>query len=177
MHLSKSAIQHHIAYNAWATRRLLDAAAKLGPHELTRDFGTADKSVLGTLVHIFRAERIWLARLQQRTSGIAWSRPEDEQLATLETGWPALQNDWTDWASGLSDSDTERVLPYTDLRGNRWAQPVWQLALHVVNHSTHHRGQVSGFLRALGKTPPPLDFIRFVRDNAGNTSEPAMIRG
>lgn len=171
MHLSTSAIQHHIEYNVWATLQLLNAAAELEPNELTRDFGTADKSVLGTLVHIFRAERIWLARLQQRVSGVAWSRPEDEQLPTLETEWPRLQNAWRSWASGLSDAETERVLSYTDLRGNPWAQPVWQLALHVVNHSTHHRGQVSGFLRALGKSPPQLDFIRFVRQYESTASD------
>jgi uncharacterized damage-inducible protein DinB len=168
MHLSTSAIQHHIEYNTWATHQLLSAVAELHTDELTRDFGTADKSVLGTLVHIFRAERIWLARLEQRASEVAWSRPEDEQLSTLKAEWPPLHNNWRNWANSLSDSDTERVLSYTDLRGNPWAQPVWQIALHVVNHSTHHRGQVSGFLRAIGKAPPPLDFIRFVRENASS---------
>ncbi len=170
MHLSTSAIQHHVEYNAWATLHLLNAANELEADELIRDFGTADKSVLGTLVHIFRAERIWLARLQQHVSGVAWSRPEDEQLTTLNAEWPHLHEAWRSWANNLPDSDSERVLSYTDLRGNPWAQPVWQLLLHVVNHSTHHRGQISGFLRALGKTPPPLDFIRFVREKADSTS-------
>jgi len=41
--------------------------------------------------------------------------------------------------------------------------PLWQILLHVVNHATHHRGQVSGFLRAMGHTPPPLDLIAFYR--------------
>ena len=75
MHLSTSAIGHHIEYNAWATLQILSAAAELQPNELTRDFGTADKSVLGTLAHTFRAERIWLARLQERATGVTWSRP------------------------------------------------------------------------------------------------------
>lgn len=170
MHLSTSAIQHHLEYNSWATLRLLNAARELTSDQLTHDFGTADKSALGTLVHIFRAERIWLARLQERASATEWSQPEDEQLTTLRTEWPLLQAKWQNWANGLSDPHTERILQYIDLRGNSWAQPVWQVVLHVVNHSTHHRGQVSGFLRALGKTPPPLDFIRFVRDNAENAS-------
>jgi uncharacterized damage-inducible protein DinB len=33
----------------------------------------------------------------------------------------------------------------------------------VVNHGTHHRGQVSGFLRSMGHTPPALDLIAYYR--------------
>jgi uncharacterized damage-inducible protein DinB len=52
------------------------------------------------------------------------------------------------------------------MRGNRWQQPPWQIVLHVVNHGTHHRGQVSGFLRAMGQTPPPVDLSMFYRTRA-----------
>ena len=56
--LSAYAVQDMLAYSAWASRRLVDAAAQLPPEQLTRDFGTADKSVLGTLVHVFAADRV-----------------------------------------------------------------------------------------------------------------------
>jgi uncharacterized damage-inducible protein DinB len=70
---------------------------------------------------------------------------------------------WRRWAESLGEGDLEAVLGYTDLRGREWRQPLWQIVFQVVNHSTHHRGQVSGFLRAMGRTPPALDFIVFVR--------------
>src|SRR5271165_1236348 len=53
-----------IGYSAWASGLLVDAARKLTYEEVTRDFGTADKSVLGTLVHVFGAHRLWLKRLK-----------------------------------------------------------------------------------------------------------------
>jgi uncharacterized damage-inducible protein DinB len=40
---------------------------------------------------------------------------------------------------------------------------LWKIVLHVVNHGTHHRGQASGFLRAMGHVPPPLDLIAYYR--------------
>lgn len=167
MSISADVVRSHIAYSAWANRRLMDAAATLSPDELTRDFGTADKSVLGTLFHLFGAERVWLERFE----GIAQTGPiavPDQQLSTLETEWPVLADRWRAYADRLKDTDLDRLLDYRDLRGNAWRQPLWQLALHVVNHSTHHRGQVAGFLRALGRTPPPLDLVRYYRDLNAN---------
>lgn len=41
-------LKAHIDYTIWASRRLLDAAAKL-----THDFGTAGKGILGTLLHVY----------------------------------------------------------------------------------------------------------------------------
>ena len=65
MLVSAEVVRSHIGYHAWASGLLVEAAVTLTAEELTRDFGTADKSVLGTLVHVFGADRLWLARLQR----------------------------------------------------------------------------------------------------------------
>jgi uncharacterized damage-inducible protein DinB len=38
------------------------------------------------------------------------------------------------------------------------------IVLHVVNHATHHRGQVSAFIRALGHRPPATDLTAMLRE-------------
>jgi len=160
--ISVAALRSHLGYTAWASRALVEAAGRLSHEELTRDFGTADKSVLGTLVHIFGADRVWLARLrgepQPRNTTDA-----DYSLAVLENDWQAIHEGWRQWAAGLAEGDTSRLVSYSDLRGNPWRQPLWHLVLHVVNHGTHHRGQVSGFLRAMGHVPPKLDLTQYYR--------------
>ncbi|HVW87526.1 MAG TPA: DinB family protein [Bryobacteraceae bacterium] len=158
-------IRNHIEYTIWATNRLIEVSANLTPDELHRDFGTADKSIQGTLTHLMRAERTWFRRIHEGTPSIPWGFAADGQWETLAAEWPRIHQDWRDWAAALSDADAEAILDYTDLKGQRWSQPIWQIVLHVVNHATHHRGQISGFLRATGKTPPPLDFIAFVRQS------------
>ena len=162
MSVSAGALRSHLAYSAWASKRLVGAAAALSDEELSRDFGTADKSVLGTLAHVLAADRIWLARLQGGPA--PWLLTEEHRrLVTLQTEWPALYARWQEWAAGLTDESAQQVHCYTDLRGNPWRQPAWQIILHVVNHGTHHRGQAAGFLRAMGHTPPPLDMIAYFR--------------
>ena len=141
---------------------MLEAAGKLTEEELNRDFKTSDKCVVSTLAHAFAADRIWLQRIHGNVQN-TFIDDKDRQLGTLRIEWPVLQQRWKDWAAPLSDQDVVKKISYKDLKGNPYESPLWQILLHVVNHATHHRGQVSGFLRAMGHTPPPLDLIAYYR--------------
>jgi uncharacterized damage-inducible protein DinB len=163
--LSVDALKDLLAYSAWASRRLVDAAAQLPPEQLTRDLGTADKSVLGTLVHTFAADRIWFSRVEGKVPE-KFISDEDYHLSVLQNDWPQLHDKWRHWAAGLSDEAAATDLFYRDIRGNQWNQPIWQVVMHVVNHGTHHRGQAAGFLRSMGVAPPALDMTVFYRTRA-----------
>jgi len=155
-------LRTQIDYTAWASTLLLDAAAQLTPEELTHDFRTADSSILGTLVHLFAADRLWLERVHGRPNPV-FVTDADRSLSALQTAWPPLLQRWQAWAADLTGERAWEPLAYTTLEGTPYRQPVWQVVFHVVNHATHHRGQVSGFLRALGHTPPVLDLAYFYR--------------
>jgi uncharacterized damage-inducible protein DinB len=162
MSVTVPVLRDHIDYTAWASARLVEAAGRLSPEELTRDFLTADKTVLGTLMHVYSSERLWLARVKgDPFPGLPTEA--EHNLAFLQTAWPELYGRWREWASSLNPESPTREVSYRDLKQNSWKQPLWQIILHVVNHSTHHRGQASGFLRSMGHTPPSLDLIAFYR--------------
>jgi uncharacterized damage-inducible protein DinB len=159
-----------IFYSGWASRKLLDAALALSEEEQHRDFGVSHKSLIGTLEHIFFADRIWLARTvdpgaaRQHHEVILGAFAEFSPGETLTTEWPELQKRWEDWAAGLSDQEIVRVIDYKDLKGYLHRAPVWQIVLHVVNHATLHRGQAMSLLRQLGVAPPPTDLIYYYRE-------------
>jgi uncharacterized damage-inducible protein DinB len=46
---------------------------------------------------------------------------------------------------------------------DNWAvsQRIVDILLHIVNHSTYHRGQVTTLLRQVGAVPPETDFVVF----------------
>ena len=154
-------LKQHLAYSAWASQRLVEAAAKLSEAELTRDFGTADKSVLGTLVHVFAADRVWLARVLGHVPARFIDVERDMKMSVLETDWPAVMAGWQEYLDTAADMTAP--ITYKDLKGNSYTTQLSQIVLHVVNHGTHHRGQASGFLRSMGHVPPPLDLIFYYR--------------
>jgi uncharacterized damage-inducible protein DinB len=162
MIVSADTLRTHLDYTAWATGRLLEIAAKLSPEELTRDFGTADKNVVGTLAHTFAADRVWIARIQGLPPQ-KFITDADRDLTLLNREWPAVLQTWQEWAAGLTDQNVANVASYHDTKGNPYSTELWKIVLHVVNHGTHHRGQVSGFLRTMGHVPPSLDLIAYYR--------------
>jgi len=162
MPASADTLRLHLDYSAWASNRMLHAAAGLTDDERSHDFKTSDRNVTNTLAHAFAADRVWLGRIEGHPPAI-FIAERDRQFEVLRYEWPALQERWKQWAAPLSDQDCLATISYNDMKGNPYQSPLWQILLHVVNHATHHRGQVSGFLRALGHTPPPLDLMAFYR--------------
>jgi len=156
-------LRQHLQYSAWASARLVEAASGLTEEELTHDHETADKSVLGTLVHVFAADRHWLGRIEGNPPEKFIDPEVDMDLEVLRSQWPALLTRWDIWLATQTDDSIAEPLVYKDLKGREFRTPLWQIVLHVVNHGTHHRGQVSGFLRKMGHRPPAVDLIHFYR--------------
>ena len=123
---------------------------------------TSDRSILGTLAHVFAADRVWFDRVigHQRA---AFIEDRDRDLKVLYDEWPKLHTAWREWLASYSRDLNNDSIAYTSLKGDPFTSTATEVILHVVNHGTHHRGQVSGFLRMLGHTPPPLDLIAFYR--------------
>lgn len=163
MGISPAVLRQHFDYTVWASRRLVDAAGELTSEELLRDFRHADRSVLGTLAHIYAADRTWIGRIEGAPPARFLDPERDLRMEALQTAWPEVHQRWLAWLDRQDSPSLQKDLSYRDLKGNEHRTPLWQVVLHVVNHATHHRGQVSAMLRAMGRTPPPVDLIYFYR--------------
>jgi len=161
MSVDKATLDQHLAYTSWATNHLLKAVAAIPSDQLLHNFNTADKTIVGTLAHVYAADRIWFDRVTGKRRA-AFIEDRDRDFAVLQREWPELLASWRQWLANYSE-DLNLPIQYQDMAGNPYQNPPAEIILHVVNHGTHHRGQVSGFLRTLGHTPPPLDLIRYYR--------------
>src|SRR4051812_28533899 len=110
-------LRTHIDYTAWASARLVHAAGQLTPEELNRDFGSAYHTVLATLVHVFAADRVWLARVENRVQA-PFVTEADHSLAILQNDWPALLQKWKGFAGRITEASAQSELTYQDLKGN-----------------------------------------------------------
>jgi uncharacterized damage-inducible protein DinB len=169
--MTKIDIRRLFSYTEWANHEVLDAAESLNEEQMHRDFQSGQHSILETLVHMLGAEWIWL----ERWEGIQHARfaelqgpfkMEGASLASVRTAWSDLELYRTRWLGGLSEEAVHANVKYKNLRGDEFSQPLIDQIQHVINHATHHRGQVVGFLRALGMKPPTTDMIHYFRTKA-----------
>lgn len=148
-------------YNVWATRRLLDAVAPLSEDAYRRDVGLFFRSIHGTLNHLLVGEHlIWFRRFAEGVS------PKDsldrEVEADRQRLAQALMDGAKKWEALVQSWPADRfdgALRYTTMRGDPAELPFAATLAHVFNHATHHRGQITAALTALGQPAPELDLV------------------
>ena len=150
-------------YDEWATNKLIDAAEKVDSAKIEKDLGTSFGSLHGTLVHIYGAQFIWLARWKGSTPAGLPKVEEIPHLAELKNRWQKLRMEFREFLNSKSEDQLQQVFSYKDLKGNQWSEPLYQQIQHVLFHSMYHRGQVVTLLRQLGEVPPQTDLIAYYR--------------
>jgi uncharacterized damage-inducible protein DinB len=148
-----------LEYSRWASERSLHAAQALTEEELSRDLGNSHGGVFGTLLHLFLSDRVWLSRLQGRPRLSFADDGESWTLDTLGPAWTSVAEGYRQWA--VEQNDAEAILEYVNLAGKPSSLPLWQVIMHVVNHATYHRGQITTMVRQLGHTPVATDLHVF----------------
>ena len=121
---------------------------------------------LALLAHIVGTQYEWFARIKEEVSPLAiW--PE-LSIAHCEQHADALQGIWQEFINMLDPSSLMATVAYKNSKGRPFTNSVAEILLHVLMHSTYHRGQIATEMRALGHTPAYTDFIVAARFNLLN---------
>jgi uncharacterized damage-inducible protein DinB len=156
-------IRQHFAYNKWANERTLEGIGTLTAEQVTRNLGSSFPSIRDTAAHIASAEWIWLRRWKGESpvSHPVWAKHAPMDVVSAK--FTEVEVERSAWLSTLSDADMDRMLAFRLLNGQEDTQRLSAQLLHLVNHSTYHRGQIAGMTRQVGATPVSTDLIVYRR--------------
>lgn len=146
-------------YSASMNERLHSTCATLPAQERTRDRGAFFGSIHATLNHLLWGDRMWLGRFV----GPACNQPafgtdmfesfDDLRRERQETDAATLR-----WAGGVTREWLESTIEYTSkVDGKTRRLPAAIAAVHLFNHGTHHRGQVTTLMKQAGVDPGVTD--------------------
>jgi uncharacterized damage-inducible protein DinB len=152
-------------FDRWANEKMLMVVSQLDPDRFTQEMGSSFSSVRDTLVHLVGGEWIWLERWMGRSPHALPTPAELPTLADISAKFAQVHADRDRFLQKLDAPKLNAPLSYVNQRGQTWTYPLWQMMVHVVNHSTYHRGQITTLLRQLGARPLMTDFLFYYDEN------------
>lgn len=170
--------EHFVAlaqYNRWMNEKLYAVASQLSDEERKRDRGAFFKSIHATFNHLLVADRIWMgrfvgAKLEGGDIGPGGIRSIEQELYTdfdeLRRERAKTDAEIESWARELTADRLAGSLPFVR-RGVAFENPLWQAGLHLFNHQTHHRGQVTTLLSQAGHDPGVTDLFAMFLEQGG----------
>jgi uncharacterized damage-inducible protein DinB len=138
-------------YNYWSNKRVLDAIEKQN---------VADPKILQLMGHVLAAQYLWFHRINALPAPDVklWGDYSIDRLMHMAED---IGKQWIDFVERTEDFDRELV--YKNYTNDPYTNNVENIMIHLVNHSSYHRGQVAMLLRQKGFEPINTDFITYDR--------------
>jgi uncharacterized damage-inducible protein DinB len=156
-------IQRLYDYNGWANECVLDSLRHIGQDLFASNRQASHGSIRGVIAHIAAAEWIWLERWKglSPTTLLPESEFETAEIATQRLR--SIDRKLVEFTRQLRQTDLDGRREYKSTEGKAYSNVLSDMLLHLVNHSSYHRGQITTLLRQSGCVPQSTDFIRFIR--------------
>lgn len=156
---AKKQLAQMARYHAWATERLLLSVASEPDEPYSKPCGLFFGSIHGTLNHLLLTDsEIWYPRFTQTpTTGLPLDAELERDRAFLASRLIAATARWSGYIESLDEPALAGDLRYTMTTGQARTLPMPSALLHVFNHATHHRGQITAAISMLGFEHEPLD--------------------
>lgn len=143
-------LQQLFDYNYYCNKEIIEACSKM------KEVPEKSRELFS---HILNAHHIWNARiLEEIPEHGVWDLHEPSD-------WEELHySNQRDSFGIISNTDFfDKRIIYENTEGRSFSNTLQDILFHIVNHGTHHRGQIVLDFRANGMEPPVLDYILYKR--------------
>ena len=163
--MNKRDIELLIEFNFWATKKILDKAAKLSDEQFVapQPAGFSAGSLRATLVHALSAEWVWRMRFQHGVSPTAFlSEREFPNLSALILRWATEEDRLREFVAGLTEEQLNTAVSYKSIAGTARAHTIGHALTQIVIHGQQHRTECAAMLTNLNQSPGDIDFIYYL---------------
>ena len=157
--------------------------------DITKNYNLYFKSIKGTLNHIMIAEILWYLRISglreislnntkydYNNVSEYWTSKYDQDIFVKQFSEESnkdyliqskirnndLNNLFNSYLRNITEKDfIESNINYSDTEGNKQSKKLCDSIFHIVNHSTHHIGQITTILCQENINIPSTDFTCF----------------
>ena len=157
-------------YSAWANSLLYLAIGELPEDELTKPRQIVFGNLIRTLNHVYTIDLVFQAHLEGREHGFKTRTPDVRvSFSELRMAQATLNSWYIRYAEDMSDRLGEEMVDFTFIGGGDGRMSRGDILLHVVNHTTYHRGHIAAMMYQIPAQPPTTDLPVFLRNAALQT--------
>jgi len=146
------------AYNRWMNDKLYAVCKQVPDAQRREDRGAFFRSIHGTLNHLLYGDRAWMQRFTGDVFDGEMGEPLYDDFDELRHERARTDARIVEWAAGLTEADLSAPMHYrSSVYDIDREFPTWPFVVHMFNHQTHHRGQITTLLTQLGHDIGPTD--------------------
>jgi uncharacterized damage-inducible protein DinB len=146
----KTFFEELFEYNRQMNRRFIETLRELPDGSLP--------NTARLFSHILDAHRIWNNRIDPREADLGvWEILPPEKYREID------DVNFEHTLRILNGVELTETFRYKNSKGQSFENIIKDILFHVINHSTHHRGQIAAELRRGGFEPPTSDYIFYKR--------------
>ena len=155
-------------YKAWANRRLYQSLSELPGEELVARRQIVFGSILRTLNHVYAMDLVWQAHLEGKPHNFTTRNPEPcPEFPELRDTQKQIDDWYISYVDDLRPEAGDVPVDFTFIGGGPGSMTRCDIVLHVVNHTTYHRGHIADMIYQIPAEPPTTDLPVFLRDYSG----------
>ena len=154
-------------YKSWADELIFDTIRDMPESERVKPRKIVFGSIQKTLHHVFAMDDVWRCHLQNRPHPYTTRRPaECPEFETLWNQQQEMDQWYVDYAFNLDEAVSNEMVEFEFIGGGAGKMTRAEILIHVVNHTTYHRGHIGDMLYESGVEPPTTDFPVYLRTRA-----------
>jgi uncharacterized damage-inducible protein DinB len=154
-------------YHVWANQKVFECLYELPREIIYQEMQSVFPTVLSVMAHIYLMDITWFYAMRgdsfeqvRATVGPMYAEVNSKTLEELQQMYHELTEKYNQFYAG--QDDLERVLTIHHPQLGHLNTTLSELAQHVSNHGTFHRGNLSAMLRQQGRQGVSTDYIFYL---------------
>jgi uncharacterized damage-inducible protein DinB len=154
-------------YNFWANHRYFTVAEGLNAEQLHREQGHSWGSLQAMFVHMLSSEWVWLQRWHGSSPKGHLNPADFPTLVSIKERWSKQEAELRAFIGSQTEDSLRSVITYSNLSGQTFRVPLWQMLGHLANHETHHRGELAAMFALMDVPHPEEEMIQYFLNLSG----------
>lgn len=161
--VAKALLRAFLEYNYQINAEILQAIAALTPEQVGRSSDMSHGNAPDLIRHMADSEWSWRLYAAGGAGGTGgkylWEVEDISDFEKLAAFWQAERAQMLAYLDSLSEADLVEMVELSP----SLTVPRWQIFLHLINHSTHHRSELGQYLTQCGHpiSEEETNFIQF----------------